>query len=64
MHLPNQAKPVKRKRIYSVGSGPVSLLRLSDEGDEMDDNDDDDSYGEGDDVEGDEFTEGYEDYDE
>ena len=37
MILPNQSKPIKRKRSYSIGSIKMTQLHPSDDGDEMDD---------------------------
>lgn len=65
MYLPNQSKPIKRKRNYSIASNSLYLLMPADNGEDSDDDsdgedDDDDNDGEDDDAMGDEDTEGME----
>jgi hypothetical protein len=54
MQLPNQAKPIQRKRNYSIRSKSLSTLMSDDDmGDNFDDEDDDDEGMDGDDEGGD-----------
>jgi hypothetical protein len=65
MYLPNQSKPIKRKRNYSIASNSLYLLMPANNGEDIDDDSDgedteEDNDGEDDDAQGDNDTEGME----
>jgi hypothetical protein len=62
MILPNQSKPIKRKRSWSTRSLSTTQLTPADEGDEIDDDDEDDDTGDETDDMGEDIDEDSDEY--